>query len=327
MSEFTAPISSARFVFVHEDPLPGEAMQILLSAMRSARINNHDCAMVNIFPTSLYRPKEKAVWFYNKSPVWSKQKSAFLDDGLFYRDAAMEVLNGASPGCFVPLGAMALRTVCNLSPINSYRGSFLAASTLRGGNYPAVPSISPSSLLYSSDIGRFYIINDLKRAVRQSQQTTLIKPEINSIFRPTFETCMNVLRMLRDGRPFACDIEVLFRQVSMISYSWSATESISIPYATGGWSEQEETMLWTATAELLSDPGIRPIFFNGVFDVQFLLQNHFIHVKQPTEDPMVLYAILYPEFRKSLAVLSSLFTDFSFWKNLVRHGDISKEEG
>lgn len=330
-------LQSAKFVIIGEAPsfmeikfgrpFVGPIGELLDASLRDAGISRRDCYLTNVFPSELYKPKQGAVWLSQDKPVWHVLKKTFTEDGNIHLFRLRAELEGIQNKILIPLGGIALHAVTGMSSIASWRGSFMQSNISGFSNF-CVPSLHPSAMQYGNTINRWYLTNDLKRAKRQSQSATLIKPRYDIHYRPTFAECLSLLKEISQAKECAMDIEVMMgAQVSMISYSWHDKESVSIPYGKGGWSLEEEAMLWQHTAMLMASPTLVKIFHNGIFDTQFLLQNHAIHVAPPVDDTMVQYAVMYPEFRKGLAVLSSLYTDQPFWKHLVKHGEIAKEDG
>lgn len=332
-------LKTAEFIVVgeapaHEEimrgrPLVGPSGQIFDDALRNAGINRSNCYITNVFDRQITKPKQKYKhWTCGAEEVWVPARNSFTDKGQRHVERLRaELADAPDDAVVIGLGGCALRALTNQGSISLWRGSYMRTTGL-AKPLPAVCTFHPASIIHGEDINRWYILNDFRRAMKQKLAgTEPIRPPTDFISNPTFATCLDTIEMLRKRRSlFVADIEVAQRQVSMISFAWSQQHAISIPYGVGNWTPEQEHELWQKTAELFSTPCPK-CFHNAAFDVQFLLQIHNIHIAPEIHDTMTLYAVLFPEFRKGLATVATIYTDHSYWKHLVKHSNIAKEDG
>lgn len=310
-------------------PFVGPSGHIFDQALQGAGINRSDCYIDNVFPGQVSKDirKKSTAWTLNGVPVWRPTKNDFTEDGLPHRNALLSrVASTPENSVIIALGGVALRALTGLSPISTWRGSFISAQNLPT-KPPLVATYHPVTVLYGETLNRWYILNDFRRAARAAAVApNIITPDWNFINNPTFNTCLHSLeQLLSNNEPMSVDIEVAACQTSMISFGWGNGTAISIPYGEGNWTEEQEIILWNTTSTLLQSNKPK-VFHNAAFDVQFLWQIHHVMVAPPIHDTMVLYAVMYPEFKKRLGMLATLYTDQPYWKHLVKMGAIYKEE-
>lgn len=334
---------TAKIVFVGEAParqeiqqgrpFVGQAGRIHDECLESAVILRSETYITNVFDFQVHKPKgDKANFYTGESHSRPNQliyaaRKGFTELGMQSVDRLASELRETKANVVVPLGGPALLAICGKTAITKWRGSILPATLSSIKGRKCVPSIHPINASYGQYINRYIIKADYERARRESAFPDIRRPEYRFVLHPTFSQCLEHLRWFveRGVSPMAVDIEVMFGQVERISFAWTETEAISIPYL--GWSETQEAELWLATAEYLEDKHTAKIFQNGVFDCQILAMVHGIIVSGHLDDTMIAHHIMYPDFPKGLAFLGSLYTDQPYWKDMVEHGEIEKKEG
>lgn len=334
---------TARLVFVGEAPAREEMKQGRPFAGQAGRIHDEclehggilrsETYTTNVFDFSVSKPKGDKANFYTPAQhsypneLIYRTRTGFTDLGLESVARLESELIKTTANVVVPLGGPALLAICGKHGITKWRGSIIA-STMKGiEGRKCVPTIHPINASYGQYVNRYTIKADYERALRESVFPDIRRPPYNFRLYPTFSECIEFLLSSAEKplTPMAVDIEVMFGQVERISYAWSEFDAISVPYL--GWPLEQEAELWLRTAQLLEHTGITKIFQNGVFDCQFLAILHGVVVAPPIEDTMIAHHIMYPDFLKGLAFLGSLHTDQPYWKDMVTHGDISKQEG
>ncbi len=334
--------STADFIIVGEAPakreleegrpFAGMAGKVLDNCLSSAGISRRRCYITNVFWTYIGKTKQGVIfdrWDDQEAVLWSPTKG-FTEAAMPHLLDLEKQLKNTKCNVFIPLGGPALLALCGKKGITKWRGSILPATLATIVGRKCVPAIHPAAALHGSHLNTYTIKDDLRRARRESAFPEIRRPAYEFTLFPTFVDCMTALSDMRKSyEQLSVDIEVALRQVSRIAFTPAnnALKAISIPYSDGGWSVRQEAELWYATALLLEDPHIPKLFMNGMFDIQFLFQIHKIYVQGYIDDIMTAHKIMYPEFAASLAFLTSLYTDQSYYKDMVKHGDIEKEGG
>lgn len=333
---------TAKIVLVGEAPAKNEILEgrpfvglagyVLNECLESAGILRSECYLTNIFDFMVSKgtgPKKAFIYDPEGNLLWSP-RSGLTFDGLKHNERLWDELAQTTANVIVPLGGPAIEGVCAKRGVMKWRGSVLhvehPVSRARLSR-KAVPSIHPANALHGQYSNRYIIRYDLARARHESHFPDIRRPKYIVPMHLTHRQCLGYISELKQYPILAVDIEVERRQCSYIGYAWSSSEAVSIPYGAGGWTVEEEAILWHETAKLLENPNITKIFHNGPFDVQFLFQVHNILVQGPIEDTMLGHHIVYPDFPKSLAFLASLYTDQPYWKDMVKMDDIHKEDG
>ncbi len=330
--------TSATYVFVGEAPAKNEerlgrpfiglAGKVFDQCCSTVGISRNKCFITNVFDYVVQKNKIGNIITSNNDVMFQVKGSRLTEFANPHIERLAEELAKTNANIIVPMGGPALRAICGVATITNYRGSIIPASLHTIRNRKCIPTLHPASVLWGSSIGKFVIKNDLKKVRREAAQPDINPPQYKFILNPTFQQCLDYLEYILKDKPLiSVDIEVAARQVSCIAFATAPDEAISIPYGAGGWRPEQEAELWRATAMVLESPDIRKIFQNGMFDIQFLFSVHGILTSPPYEDTMIAQSIMYPEFKASLAFLTSVYTDQPYYKDMVKHGDIEKEDG
>lgn len=194
-----------------------------------------------------------------------------------------------------------------------------------------------SALEFRNYLNQRLIVHDLVRAKRESQEPELYETPCDLIIRPDFEQAVDFLQTIIDLKcGVGTDIEVYNRAVSCISFcplrikeEHSSGEpnlaldcppysSISIPFVRSGnddfYTLDEEMELMRLIARIYEDPAIKKVFQNGMFDMTFMLEKHGIKT-QNFDDTMVAQALLYPDYKKGLDFITSMWTNHPYYKD------------
>lgn len=194
------------------------------------------------------------------------------------------------------------------------------------GGRKLVPTIHPSSSLRGQYILRYYITADLQKAKRESAFPEIRRPTRKLVIPQTLRECEEWYEYLKACKSWSVDIEVVNFEVSAIGFAPQPDIGISIPMYHSHWTLQEETRVWWMMNSLLTDENITKIFQNGIFDVHFLAVQNGIHVAPPIEDTMIAHSIMYPEMRKSLEFLVSMYCGSQkYYKDMVKFDNIKED--
>lgn len=291
----------------------------------------------NVFDYPVFKEMGKSHLFdEDRNLLYSDTKEGFTALGMKSVDRLEKALATTTANVIVPLGGTAFRAICGGRKITKWRGSILPATMEAIKGRKCIPTIHPAAALHGQYVNRYIIRSDYKKAKRQAEFPEIIRPPYRFQLRPTFMQCIEFLKHLRTNvDKYAADIEIGFvdpdgdpiAQITRISFAWSSLDAISIPYADGGWTEEQEATLWLETAKTLETEGSTKIFHNGGFDCQVLFFIHGILTAPHIEDTMIGHHIVYTDFLKSLAFCASIHTDQPFWKDMVKHGQIENPEG
>ena len=248
-------------------------------------------------------------------------------------------LEKVCPNVIVPLGDEPLYFLCNLRGIQKWRGSILPSTLLVGTK--CVPSVHPAWIVRGMwKWEPVFTHIDLKRAVQESKDASLVLPTRNAITGPSLHTVLDYIEEAHKHEILSVDIEVYgysptgTGEIACVGIGFSDDEALCIPFVHSGgrpyWGVSEEARIWRALALLLQDPKIKKVGQNLAFEwLYFWLHN--IYPSNMWIDTMLLHHTLYPDFggtenawgRKSnkdepghsLAFINSQYTRSPYYKD------------
>lgn len=231
-------------------------------------------------------------------------------------NSLLEDIKRVSPDVIVPMGNEALQAITGLTGITNWRGSVLSLSDYRPDLPPAlvIPTIHPSAVLRDFDF-QVLVLSDLQKvaAALCGDDVSPIERQLITSKDNTYQDgILRIQNAARDGKLLACDIEVVAGTVSCISFSDGPSFSLSV--------RGEDRDVWTTLLEH-DNP---KLWHNSMYDLTFLEAREGVKPRGKQHDTMLLWHALYPELAcssavgKSLAVLSSLFTNEPYYKFQLR---------
>lgn len=301
-------------------PFQGTSGQELTRMLTEAGIARRECFFTNVFPLRPARNDIKTLC--SKRAEVSKDYSfPPLSSGNYIQEQYLgelprlrEELLTVAPNLIIALGNSACWALLRSTRIGSIRGA-VAESTLCPG-MKVLPIMHPAAILRNwSD--RPVAVADFMKAKREMEFSEIRRPEREILVAPTLEEIWEWTS--RPATHYACDIETMRGQIDMIGFARSASDAIVIPFVDNTkpgrnfWPTlSEELEAWSAVRQLLQSP-VEKIFQNGLYDTQYIWRRG-ITPRNCTEDTMLLHHSLYPELKKGLGFLGSIYTSESSWK-------------
>lgn len=243
----------------------------------------------------------------------------------------------AKPNLILALGNTACWAILGEVKISAIRGTIKFSDRF---NCKVLPTFHPASVLREWP-QRPIVINDFEKAAREADTRTVTRIERWLTIEPTLAEIEEWAD--RPASYYAVDIEnpkkqlskgkfaYLHGQIAMIGFARSPHDAIVVPFfdpdKPGGnyWpTAREEVKAWKLADRLLSAP-VPKVFQNGVFDLTHLLRTGF----RPTmcdHDTMLLHHARYPEMRKGLGFLGSVYSDEIAWKQMAKSGNNLKRD-
>ena len=213
--------------------------------------------------------------------------------------------------------------------IDLWRGSLFIcdkeASPFFG--FKCLPTYHPFSLFRSWDnvpITRF----DLAKAKRHGGYKELPPTGLILDTTPNYETILSRLALIKKHRiKISVDIEGYVNAMSCLSISPTEKEAFIIPFTTmqgaSYWNLEQESNLWGAIADVFEDPEIPKVLQNGMYDRFVLAYSYKLLVRNMQDDTLIKNWEIYSEFEKSLAFLTSIWTDHSYYKDMGNSEDLT----
>ena len=295
---------------------------ILASCLASAGIALSTCSIIFIFPF----PNEN--YCVNK---FFTEKTGLTSEGLEFLNPLRERILDLDPTVIVPIGEMALQLITGKRGIEKYRGSILESSLVLG--LKAIPTVHPRDS-FKRFLLRYHIASDCKKIARESLRREIVLPVRTLLINPLFSEVISYLKDIKENKKeIAIDIECPVpkpvkdkttgvtkiygtKGVTCISFATAPDYCMSIPFNNYVWTETQEIEIWDIISYILFSEEIRKKYQNGAcFDIIYQFMVHSLITRGAISDTLIKTNILYPEFPKSLAFLTSTRTDEPYYKD------------
>ena len=299
-------------------PFAGSAGRLLRQLLASANICEGDVYFTNVFN---FHPHKNDITPYLKLDT-ARRKASTSETF----DANVARLKGeleqSKANVIVPVGNTALYALTGQIGIHRWRGSILSSSLLPGRKI--VPTIHPSAALRGDYLTRYYIIADLQRASTESLIPEINSPDYRFNLSPSFAEACEWLTATATASMFSLDIEVAFikntaqAEITHIAVGLSEKDVMSIPLCSGAndvFSPPEESEILRRLAIALATETATVLGQNLMFDLNFLLRRYGIITHCQIHDTMVAQNILFPDFPKTLAFQTSIYTRQAYYKD------------
>jgi uracil-DNA glycosylase len=227
------------------------------------------------------------------------------------------------PNLIVCLGNMACWAVLQATNISSIRGTIAhGAGAYRA--FKCLPTYHPAAI-FRMWSWRPILVADLMKAHLEGQFPQVVRPQRSVLVNPTLGEIETIVRKLEAAPPdlLSADIETGAGQIKCISFAWSISESLCIPFVdlrqrTGCYwpTLEDELLAWSYVRRLLALPCAK-LGQNFIYDLQYITRMGILPA-QCTEDTMLLHHSLYPELQKGLGFLASIYSNEASWKLMNR---------
>jgi len=317
-----------RSEIVEGKPFVGPAGNLLNQLLQNAGILRSDCYITNVVKEQPPKTSKKAndisvfVDLSKKAPIETPEYKKYIEE-------LREELERTEANIFVAFGNVSLYALTGIFPpkITKRRGSIYESTLVPGRK--VIASIHPAACLYKRGseesrggmyMWRYFILRDLSKAVEESKDRIVKRPNVEYIIKPSFAEAKDFLEKIKDSaKQVAFDIEVVNLEVSCISLAIrrDGVHSMSIPFVFSGreyMTPYQEAEIWNLIAGILEDESINKVGQNLVFDTQFLFRKYGI-VTRNMNDTMIAEATLVPDFPKGLDFITSIYTDEPYYKD------------
>lgn len=297
-------------------PFIGKSGYLFKQWLQQAGINFDDCYVTNLLKER--PPRNRFAPFVQEHPKLLETHTRLL---------AAELSLLTNVNVIVPLGTNALLPICNKHGIMAWRGSILPATMHSITGVKCVPAPHPAGVMRQWKV-RIALMEDLKRIKKQSLFSEIRSPKRNYIIRPSFEIVIEFLtRLLDEKRPIAVDLETRPGGIiASIQFCNDIVNGLTIPfmYRTGKsyWPLDQEILIWDMIKQCLYELSI--IGQNFIKFDMFILWANGINpwrvLNNFLVDTLEGFAVVQPELPKSLAFLTSIFTEEPFFKEEGKEG-------
>lgn len=303
-------------------PFMGNAGQLLNNLLTESGINPSACFYTNVIAA---RPADNKIAAFcgKKAEVGHDYPHPPLGNGKYIRreflpelDRLRTEIESVKPTLVIALGATATWALLGMAKISTIRG-YVAESKLTPG-VKVIATFHPS-YLFKTYSDRPVVLADLMKARRESLYPHIIRPQRFVLVNPTLDEIQTWYNKYKNARRLAVDIETSSGAIKCIGFAPSREQALVIPFLDTAkpdynyWSTlDEELAAWNWVERLLALPAEK-IFQNGLFDLQYILPMN-IRPINCLQDTMLMHHAEYPEMRKSLGFLGSIYTNEMSWK-------------
>ena len=187
--------------------------------------------------------------------------------------------------------------------ILSWRGSVIPCSLVPGKKVVAL--LHPAYIIRSWGWHPIFL-NDLRKAVENSKFPEIRYPQYESIIDPPMDELDSLVGEMSKADWLSVDIETFPNNTcSCIGFSDRVDRGLCLTFKNKGWKDAAEDLLSSSA---------RKIFQYGTFDTNFLKRFPRLETNNWAFDTYIAAASLTPEFPRGLDFLTSIYTDFPYYK-------------
>ena len=305
-------------------PFSGPTGGVLETCLHAAGLITKEVYLDTVIPTA---SSKKTLSLYYSKRAQSNARLSLSEKGKGLVEDLQARLQNSSANILVACGELAAYAMAGVDFLGTYRGYVFPSSfSISGGTKKVIPTFHPRDSLRGNYLYRHLITADLKKAKSLSLSSELIRPERNLKYTfHSLEEALEWLDFFEHAAEISFDIEVLQFELACISFAASPNLACSIPLV-DGWTAEEEACLWKGIQRVLGNPDSIKIGQNLIFDIHFLATRCGIIVRGPIHDTMLAHSVIYPELKKGLGFLGSLYCGAQeYWKDSVKFSNIKEE--
>lgn len=273
----------------------------------------------DLYLTNVIKDLDKPLKHYIN--IDSRGNAKVHPEGYQYIQELADELKALNLNCIIAFGNIPLFALTNRIGITKWRGSVLESTIVPG--LKVVPTFHPATFIPPkfNFLNKPLICEDLRRAKYESDFPEIRRRERKIIIRPVFSQSIDTLNYCYEnglrGQTIAIDIEVVNGEVDCISFGWSSTEAISIPFRDQQgdyFTVSQELEIMLLIAKIIQSPRIAKVGANFIFDMQFLFHKYGIRPRGTIHCTQIAQKITYPDFAASLAFVTAMYTDIPYYK-------------
>jgi uracil-DNA glycosylase len=305
-------------------PFVGAGGYLLDQLLLDAGISKRECFLTNVFNLRPRPTNDVNNLCGSRKEV--RNSLGPLAPGKYLRDEYLPELErlfgelaGVAPNLIIALGGTASWALLGNGSISGVRGS-ISYGINQAAQWKVLPTYHPNAILREYSY-RAIAIADLMKAAREAEFPEVRRPERYIWIDPTLTDLERFYaQYIQPSDEIAVDIETRSEAITCIGFAPSIREALVVPFEDPrkpGWSywptHSEEYTAWEFVRKVCEGPK-RKIFQNGLYDLRFLFEKYGIATANCADDTMLAHHALYPEQKKGLAFLGSIYTNEASWK-------------
>lgn len=304
--------------------------QILRKAFKAAGINWSEVRFETILPFAAPLDQAESLLCGARDipaalKPYARIGTKFLKPEYFEYLAAFQAkLAQLKPTLVVTLGSEACSLLTGEKSLTEVRGTVLPCSF--DSSYKVLPIYHPS-MIFKQASAEVIFNADLRKVQRESGFAGIVRTRREITIPECVEDCREWWRdNVTRGQKVTVDIETVpsYRVITCIGFAASPTKALTIPLyckaKAGGhyWSPSEEVFILRFLKAALEHSSCKLNMQGGAYDVQWIYEQLGIRCYNYEHDTMLLHHSLYPEMKKGLAFLASIYTNEPSWKGMVK---------
>jgi len=237
-------------------------------------------------------------------------------------DRLLSEIDASQPNCIVAAGNTACWALLRATNIGAIRGTTTSFEA-NGQAFKVIPAYHPAAILRQWQ-WKAVTTADLGKAYREAiSGPDLIRPSRWIVINPSLRDVETFCASALHTDLLSVDIETKWGMISCIGFATSSRTAMVIPFINHAqeeghyWPElPDEIYAWNLVKTML-ECDVPKLFQNGLYDLQYIVKMG-IRPRNVAEDTMLLHHSLYPEMRKGLGFLASIYSNESAWKLMGR---------
>lgn len=316
--------------FISGKPFYGQSGRELKQMLKDVGINWKECLLTNVFkerPGDTTNDIELVLTSdvsedYPISAMRERPRGYVRPELLPQLDLLRREITAAEPNVVVALGATALWALTGERGIGLHRGTVITVPWSNDCGYLKIlPTYHPAAILRSWK-DRPIAAMDLAKAKHESNHPELVLKERMIWIAETVDDCYEFeQQFMRDVDLLSVDVETNSKLITCVGMAPSDSVALVIPLflhrapkgSRNYFSESDEIKVWKFMRKWLEDPAVPKLGQNFVYDIQYF-KSHGIRVANFSHDTMILHHALWPELKKGLGFLGSIYTNEVSWK-------------
>jgi uracil-DNA glycosylase family 4 len=295
-------------------PFVGPAGQGLDECLTMTKILRRDLYLTNVI-------KDLDAPLGHYIDLDARGKWTISPEGYQYIQELGEELRKLHLNCIVALGNISLIALTNRVGITKWRGSVLESTLVPG--LKVLPTFHPATFIPPkfNFLNKPLICEDLMRAKHESEYKEIHRTGRNITICPSYNESVDILHHCYEvglrGQTISLDIEVINGEVDCISFGWSSTESVSIPFRSSHgdyFSPDQELEIMLLISKIIQEERISKSGANFIFDLQFLFHKYGIRPRGNLHCTQIAQKIAYPDFPAGLDFVTTMYTDIPYYK-------------
>lgn len=282
-------------------PLVGPSGKFLWTALSRIGVTRRDCYITNVVKRPLARSdSEEDKIAKGELDHWCELLRWELDQLPNCRYALL-------------LGGAALQAVTGHTGIEKWRGTCMEDDR---GRWLIIAN-NPAHILRTPHLESVFAMDMHK--LKQVMDGTYVIPRITPIIDPSPKEAIEWIdKMEEEGKPVSLDIETHAYETACVGLANSPDTGMCInlrDYRSNRFSTRDELAVRLRLCKFTSNPDVRIIAQNGIFDAGWLYYKDRIHIRSVWYDTLLAHHTLYPTLPHDLGFLTAQYTNHPYYKD------------